>query len=152
MTWGVHKRRALDPRTAPTRVYRKKPTEHDHQSAYFDLVRLHMPNCKLIYAVPNAQLAGKYLIVRHLQAEGLTSGVPDVNIDYARGGYNGMRIEFKRDEKQEPSDEQIEAHKQLRREGYLVEVHHDPEQAWARTRQYLRGEIVREFARAEAGE
>lgn len=119
------------------------PTEHDIQAAYFQLVRLNMPGTKLIYAVPNGINIKSFATrVKYMQ-EGRVPGVPDVNIDYARGGYHGMRIEFKRDAKKKPSEDQVEAMAQLTRENYLAELHHDVEQAWQRTRMYLRGEIVK---------
>lgn len=112
------------------------PTEHQIQRAYFDLVRLHMPNTKLIYAVPNG--AHKSMAQRvKFQREGLTPGVPDVSIDFARGGYHGMRIEFKRNSYLHPSVEQQKALDQLNEAGYFARVHCDAERAWQETQVYL---------------
>ena len=121
-----------------------KPTEHQIQSAYFDLVRLQFPGNKLIYAVPNGVNMQKPSTRMKYWREGRVPGVPDVNIDYARGGYHGMRIEFKRDEKQHASKDQVEAHEQLKREGYFVKLSWDAQIAFAETKQYLRGEFLRD--------
>lgn len=122
-------------------------SEHQIQSAYFDLVRMFYPNCKLIYAVPNAGgfsggFKANVMRVLRLQKEGVTKGVPDVAIDYPRGGFHGARLEFKRSEKEIPTDDQLEAHKQLRENGYFVQVVWDHSQAWELTRKYMRGEIT----------
>jgi hypothetical protein len=113
-----------------------KPTEHQVQAAYFDLVRLHRPNCKLIYAVPNAAKRS-YALARRMQREGLKSGSLDVNIDIPAGEYHGMRIEFKRDVKGELSDEQRETWDQLVAQGYHCELHWDAVTAWNQTCRYL---------------
>lgn len=123
-----------------------KVTEHQVQSAYFDLVRMFYPNNKLIYAVPNGVNMKSPATRMKYWREGRIPGVPDVNIDYARGGFNFMRIEFKRDAKQKPSADQLEAHWQISMAGGLVEVHFDVAEAWARTKLYMRGEIVRQLA------
>lgn len=112
-----------------------RPLEHHIQAAYFDLVRLHMPGTKLIYAVPNG--ANKSPMARmKFKREGLTPGMPDVNIDIARRPWHGARIEFKRPG-EKCSAEQDEAHRQLDNEGYLVIVHTDAIQAWNFTKKYL---------------
>lgn len=120
-----------------------KPTEHHIQAGYFELVRLNLPRCKLIYAVPNGVNMKSPATRMKYWREGRVPGIPDVNIDIARGGYHGMRIEFKRDAKQKASDEQLEAHKQLMLEGYYVELMHDSLMAWEHTKAYLNGEFVR---------
>ena len=110
-------------------------TEHHIQSAYFDLVRLHMPGTKLIYAVPNG--ANKSPAARmKFKREGLTPGVPDVNIDIPRGGYHGMRIEFKSKDGQLSKD-QRKAIDQLNDQGYWVVTMRDAIEAWEATRWYL---------------
>lgn len=120
-----------------------KPTEHQVQSNYFDLVRMFYPNCKYIYAVPNGVNMKSPATRMKYWREGRVPGVPDVNVDMPCGGYSGLRIEFKRDEKQKPSADQIEAHDQLRNNGYYVTVMHDHSEAWELTRKYMRGEINR---------
>lgn len=115
----------------------KKPTlsEHQIQAQYFDLVRLHMPGTKLIYAVPNG--ANKSPAARmKFKREGLTPGVPDVNIDIPRDIYHGMRIEFK-SATGVCSDDQKDAHRQLLDAGYCVAVYRDAVEAWEITKKYL---------------
>ena len=110
-------------------------SEHAIQAAYFQWVRLTYPGCKLIYAVPNAAKRGPAL-ASWMIAEGLTSGIPDINIDIPREAWAGMRIETK-SAKGNPTDEQLDAHYQLRRHGYRVEVLRDPADMIAATKDYL---------------
>lgn len=110
-------------------------SEHAIQSAYFTAVRAQWPQLKLIYAIPNGGLRNKIVAVK-LKREGLTPGIPDVNIDVPARGYNGMRIEFKVPGNK-PTDNQQEAHKQLIEAGYLVELHTDAKTAFERTKWYL---------------
>lgn len=117
-------------------------SEHQIQSAYFELVRMFYPGSKLIYAVPNGVNMAKPSTRVKYWREGRIPGVPDVNIDAARGGYHGLRIEFKRDVKQKPSTDQLNAHDQLRKEGYLVVIAFDHSTAWGLTKRYMQGEIT----------
>jgi len=112
-------------------------SEHQIQSAYFDAVRRAWPQLKLIYSTPNGGLRNKVVAVK-LKREGLTPGIPDVNIDIPAHGYHGARIEFKVPGNK-PTDNQKEAHRQLTEAGYLVEIHTDPEKAFEWTRWYLSG-------------
>lgn len=112
-------------------------SEHQIQAAYFQAVRLAWPQLKLIYAVPNGGLRNKVVAAR-LKREGVTAGIPDTNIDIPAHGYNGARIEFKV-KGNKPTDNQLEAHRQLREANYLVEVHTDPEKAFEWTKWYLGG-------------
>lgn len=118
-----------------------KQTEHQVQSNYFIAVRIMYPFCKLIYAVPNGVNMKSVATRMKYWREGRTPGVPDVNIDFARGGFHGMRIEFKRDAKQKPSADQLASHTQLRENGYYVALMHDAAEAWDMTQRYMRGEI-----------
>jgi hypothetical protein len=117
----------------------RRPTEHQIQAAYFQLVRLKLKEYPLIYAVPNGSNKSPMQRVK-FQREGLTPGILDVNIDYPRKGYHGMRIEFKRDSKISLSDEQRVIAEQLFRAGYHVAKHWDPEEAFNATQEYLLGE------------
>lgn len=117
---------------------RVKPTEHQVQAAYFDLVRMKFGRTfKLIYAVPNGINIRSYATRAKYWREGRVSGVPDVNIDIPRGGYHGMRIEFKRDEKTKLDPEQEIAFEQLEKLGYFCRRHWDAETAWKETLRYL---------------
>lgn len=118
----------------------KLPThasEHAIQSAYFDWVRLQYPGTKLIYANPNAAKRGPALAA-WMKAEGLTAGIPDINIDVGRFGYHGMRIETK-SIKGKLTNEQIEAHEQLEKADYWVVVCRDTDSMIEETKRYLKG-------------
>jgi hypothetical protein len=112
-------------------------SEHLIQSAYFQAVRMAWPDLKLIYAIPNGGMRNK-LVAFKLKREGVTPGIPDVNIDIAAHGFNGARIEFKMPGNK-PTDNQKETHRQLTDAGYLVEVHTDPAKAFEWTKWYLGG-------------
>ena len=119
----------------------KQPSEHQIQSEYFECVRLTYHGCKLIYAVPNG---GKRHIVTamKLRAEGVTPGVPDVNIDIPRAYghiiFHGMRIETK-SAKGTTSEEQDLAILQLISCQYRVVVCNSTEMMIAATKDYLKG-------------
>jgi hypothetical protein len=100
-------------------------------------VRLHYPGTKLIYAVPNG--VNKSPAARaKFKREGLTPGMPDVNIDIPSAPWHGMRIEFKRPgEEKRTSAEQKEAHRQLTDAGYFVVVRSDAREAFNDTWRYL---------------
>lgn len=75
------------------------PTEHAEQALYFRWLA-HVtydgkPLRDRVYAVPNGGHR-HMLTARRLQAEGVTAGRPDVNVDVMSGGYGGLRIEAKR--------------------------------------------------------
>lgn len=75
--------------------------EYHTQVAFFERVAQHTVWCELpIYAVPN--FFGHYgTAVQRVKAgaramrAGRRKGIPDVSIDVARGGWHGLRIEFK---------------------------------------------------------
>lgn len=125
-----------------------EPSEHQIQSAYFDWVRLTYPGTKLIYAVPNSSKLTDAGRVYKWQ-EGLTAGIPDVNIDVPTWmvssfvcaeelatHYAGMRIEVKT-KNGKVSDEQRETHGQLTKAGYWVVVCRSTESMIEETKRYL---------------
>jgi hypothetical protein len=120
---------------------RTERSEHMIQAMYFRRVRAKWPLTKLIYAVPNAAKRS-YSLAAHMKGEGMTAGILDINIDIPRGGYHGMRIEFKRDAKMKFSEEQVKTVAQLEAEGYLVELHWDDVAAFDSTLAYMRGERI----------
>lgn len=56
-----------------------------------------------------------------LKAEGVRKGIPDLQMDVARGQYHGLRIEMKR-AKGVVSPEQKEVHQFLAGQGYRIIV------------------------------
>lgn len=78
----------------------------------------------LFYSVPNgAHLGGaaqaRAIKISILKAEGLAVGWPDLNLDVARNGYHGLRIECKKPGAR-PGPEQLAIHAELRAQGYDV--------------------------------
>lgn len=98
------------------------PTESVEQQTLFRWAKLYEPlhpELKLMYHVPNE---GKrnYTNARRLVAEGLKSGVPDICLPVARGGYHGLYIELKRLRGGKLSDNQRDWLGALRDEGYMA--------------------------------
>ena len=86
-----------------------------------------------IYAVPNG---GKRSVVEamRLVQGGVKSGIPDLQLDVARKGYHGLRLELKkpnvlangsRGKCKAPDEEQIKCHEFLREQGFAVYVSND---------------------------
>jgi len=100
-------------------------TEHDHQCALFAWAALRK-DLALMYAVPNAAKRSMKLAA-YMKREGMRSGVPDICLPVARGGYHGLYIEIKRPKSPgKPAGKLSEAQKQwldaLKREGYAAVV------------------------------
>ena len=96
------------------------PSEHSEQVAFIQWFRLQFP--VLIFAIPNgAHLAGtiaqRASQVARLKAEGMVSGVPDLEIPE----WN-LYIEMKRQRNGKLSADQVRMHKALRRAGKTVMV------------------------------
>ena len=75
----------------------KHPSEHEEQRAVFhwaDLMSVRRPELALLFAVPNAAKRSPRLGA-YMKAEGLRSGVPDIFLPVARGGYGCLAIELK---------------------------------------------------------
>lgn len=71
--------------------------EHQHQTTFFDVLRLNereFPALAFVFAIPNAAIRSKKERIRVLE-EGLKKGVPDVCIPIPRHGYHGAWMENK---------------------------------------------------------
>lgn len=90
----------------------------------------------LLYHVPNGGRRDIMTAVR-LKKLGVVPGIPDINIDVPVTGYCGMRIEFKKDVKQKPRQNQESIHRQLRGYGYYVAIHFSPAEALEETAFYF---------------
>jgi hypothetical protein len=107
--------------------------EHEEQAAVVAWASNNewlMPDLALLYAVPNgARLpwrkgkGGKRYSpeAMKLKAEGLKSGVPDLCLPVARGGYHGLYIEMKRGDNK-PTENQTKMLDALAAQGYLAVV------------------------------
>lgn len=94
------------------------PSEHAIQAAIFDWWRAKYPDCKLLYAVPNGAHKSPAMRVK-FQREGLTPGMPDINLDVPRDCFHGLRGEVKTVIGRY-SEAQLIAAEQLSDAGYLV--------------------------------
>ena len=116
-TTGLPKKRA-----APTKS--DEPTEHQLQVKVIawwnkSCAAYSLPAFAL-YAVPNGG-SRHMLEAVGLKDEGVRRGIPDLQLDVARGEYHGLRIEMKRS-KGVVSPEQKEVHQFLAGQGYRIIV------------------------------
>lgn len=105
---------------------RKKPTDWEgiEQAQLFTWLELAFPKeAKSIYHVPNGGHRHKATAGK-LKGQGVRAGMPDINVDIARGGYFGMRIEFKATPPHDAavSPSQLGAIQRLTEQGYLAIV------------------------------
>lgn len=133
---------------------RCRQIEFAEQSAYFAQVNRRLdpaelahgrfvalpdwPGADMIYAVPNANVAGRNVGAKLIQG-GLRRGYPDINIDVPRAPYHGLRIEMKRPAgvPSDTAEHQVHWHERLRDHGYRVAVCFGYREAWAVTAHYL---------------
>jgi hypothetical protein len=89
-----------------------------------------------LYAVPNGGKRSAVEAMRLVQG-GVKSGIPDLQLDVARKGYHGLRLELKkpnvlangnRGKCKAPDEEQIKCHEFLREQGFAVHVSNDLEE------------------------
>lgn len=115
------------------------PREHVEQARVVQWARLmaaRWPALELLHAIPNGARTS-WTQAKRLKAEGLRSGVPDLHLPVARGGYVGLWIELKRIRGGSVSPEQrwwIEA---LQRAGHRVIVARGADPAIAELAAYL---------------
>lgn len=96
---------------------------------------------RMLYHVPNEGKRSRANGAR-LKAEGLRAGVPDINLDVARGEYHGLRIEMKRRRGGRVSPEQAAWLEALREQGYAAIVAYGWEEAADAIEKYLRGDRI----------
>ena len=94
---------------------------------------------RMLYHVPNEGKRSQANGAR-LKSEGLRAGVPDINLDVARGEYHGLRIEMKRRRGERVSPEQAAWLEALREQGYAAIVARGWEEAADAIEKYLRGD------------
>ena len=100
------------------------------------------PELRLLYHVPNGGSRNKVEAAR-LKGEGVRSGVPDLCLPVARGGYHGLYIELKRAVGGRVSENQTRWLAALVREGYLAVVCHGWDEARRVIENYLDERRVR---------
>lgn len=97
--------------------------EDDNQEAIFGWCRVHereYPELKLLYHIPNEGYRTKAYAIA-LQRRGVKSGVPDLFLPVARGGFHGLYIELKVG-KNKASENQKKWIDDLSKQGYLAVV------------------------------
>ena len=120
-------------------------SEHTEQVSLFEWaswVENRIPELRLLHHVPNGGKRDKRTAAM-LKAEGVKSGVPDVVLPVARGGFHGLYLELKVG-RNKPSDAQKAWLAALEAEGYRTAVAYDWTAAARALVAYL-GHDAREF-------
>lgn len=120
-------------------IYLKHP-EEQLQKACIDWMRWQHKNV-LCFHVPNGGQRNKVVAIK-LKMTGVKSGIPDIFIEEAKGGYHGARIELKI-KPNKPSDEQIKIMKQLELAGYYVNVCYSFDEFKAVVTDYLQDKLIK---------
>lgn len=129
--------RSFQPKAARTKPVDREGLE---QAAVIKELELSLPAvAALIYHVPNGGHRHKLVAIK-LKGQGVKSGVPDLVLPMARGGYFGLYLEFKATA---PNDAAVSAsqHAWIRRlndQGYLAIVCRGHFDAMEQIRAYLR--------------
>lgn len=115
-------------------------SEHVEQAAFCTWVSMAYPEI-VVYAVPNAARRSPWE-AEQKRAEGMLAGVPDVIVDDARGGYFGLRLEFKRRDQITKtnggcSEAQLKIGAAMRAKGYCVLVVYGNAHAQAELVRYM---------------
>lgn len=100
------------------------PHEGEEQATLFNWARMQSwkwPELELMYHIPNGGKRSKSEAAR-FKAEGVKSGVPDIFLPVARGGYHGLYIELKRLRGNSATENQNAWIERLRAQGYRAEV------------------------------
>ena len=116
--------------------------EDDEQKALFqwaNMAACKLPELSALFAIPNGGYRLKSTAAK-LKATGVKAGVPDIFLAVARGGYHGLFVEMKRQDRGTVSKAQKEWIERLTEQGYLAIVCH----GWVKAREaivmYLLGE------------
>lgn len=109
--------------------------EHQLQVECVNYFRLKYRNAR-IFAIPNGGDRNVKVAVK-LKKEGVTKGVPDLQIAAARNGYHGLFIEMKNGKKGRLSKEQEDFIDYLIKEGYKCEVVRNIDEFMAVTKEYF---------------
>ncbi len=119
--------------------------EHDEQAAFWNFVQAKQLDQKYpVYAVPNQR---RPETVGRMKKEGMVAGALDFNVDVARQGYHGLRIEFKWGPNT-LSPEQQEMARKLMEQRYLASVCYDADEGIAELTWYLELNEFQQFKNA----
>lgn len=106
------------------KVARPAPSEHAEQVMLINWAKALSgphPELALLHAIPNGGDRNT-IVAGKLKAEGVKRGVPDLFLPVARHGFHGLYIEMKRQTGGVLSQHQVWWIKELRNQGYMVEV------------------------------
>jgi hypothetical protein len=119
------------------------PTENAEQATLFQWAELASgarPELRLLYAIPNGGLRdGRTAAI--LARTGVKSGVPDLCLPVARGGWHSLYLELKRAKGGRVSENQKNWINALNDQGNKAVVCHGFEQAKQAIMEYLDGEM-----------
>ena len=122
-------RRQISKRKA--RKERETP-EHNEQVKLFkwaEIMANRYEELDLLFAIPNgAYFMGNWKVINTMKAEGLKSGVPDVFLPIRSKEFSGLWIEMKAGSNR-PSPAQKKWIRQLREQGFRVEVCYSADEA-----------------------
>lgn len=110
--------------------------ESQIQRACVQWFNLYYPEYRgLLYSVPNGGHRN-IITARIMKAEGVVSGVSDLNLDIPRGGFHGLRIEMKTP-KGRQSENQREWQRKVEEQGYRYIVCHSTKEFIEQIKAYL---------------
>ena len=119
----------------------KLPSEHSEQVALIRWAKMRsatLPELGLFFAIPNGGERHLFVAAK-LKAEGVQSGVPDLMLPVARGGFHGLFIELKRMKGGRVTKQQTSWLNRLIRQGYSAVVCRGCHDAINQIEDYLRG-------------
>lgn len=111
-----------------------RATEAEEQAALFQWAS-YIPELKYMFAIPNGGSRHPYE-ARNLKRQGVKSGVPDLCLPLARGGYHSLYIEMKVG-RNKPTDNQSEYIDYLNANGFMAVVCYGFDSARRTILQYL---------------
>lgn len=117
-----------------------KNLEFFHQQKFFEWIEWvgikHTPELKYCFHIPNGEKRHISVGVK-LKKMGVKKGVPDVFIPLARHDFNGLFIEFKKDESSKLSPHQKEYFEYLETQNFLCAVAQNGEHAIDILKRYI---------------
>lgn len=117
------------------------PTEYDEQAALMEwaaVAQRKFPSLEWLHASNNGVRVTIGTAIKMKKA-GMKSGIPDLCLPVARGGFHGLYVEMKRQKGGRVDPDQEVCHAFLRDAGYRVDVCRGWEAAKAAILDYLQG-------------
>ncbi|MGE4537621.1 MAG: VRR-NUC domain-containing protein [Desulfovibrio sp.] len=125
--------------TTPAKPTQVKLSEHEEQAlviARAEALAPSVPEMRMLFAIPNGGVRSKATAGK-LKVEGVKSGVSDLFLSVARGGYHGLYVEMKAHGSRGASDAQKDWIAAAKSEGYRAEVCVGADAAWVVICEYL---------------